>query len=285
MLNLGCLGSTNIENKDQEYILFKDIQYASIDGVDPKFNSLDIYTKETDRLMPIIIYVHGGAWRTGDKRFVGTKPNVFLDNNFLFVSVNYRLSPYAKFPAHVEDIAKAVMWIYENSEFYGGDKNHIYLMGHSAGAHLVTLLSTDERYLKDNNLELNIIKGVVALDTVYDINLLAETYGELPGAYIQTFGYDPEFWKFSSPINYVNVDKDIPPMMIVYSGGGIVGGMRDRDKQSEIFITKLEDSGVYTVIYPAIDKSHLDINIDFGQPDDQVTANVIKFLKYIQMKE
>ncbi len=272
-------------SNDNSILKYYDLPYDSIKGVDPKLLSLDIYTKKSEKLKPIMIYVHGGSWRLGDKNSVGLKPNFFIENDYLFISINYRLSPNVKFPTHAQDVANAISWVYFNSEEYDGDKSQIYLMGHSAGAHLVSLVSTDERYLKENNLSLNIIQGVISLDAVYDFNLLYETYSNVPDAYILTFGKDSEFLKFSSPITYVKKDKEIPPMFIAYSGGGIVGGLRDGDKQSENFVTKLEDSGIYTVICPAIDKSHLDINIDFGKPGDEVTANVIEFLRYVQMKD
>ncbi len=257
---------------------FYDIPYVSIKGVDPKLNSLDIYAIKSGELQPILIYVHGGAWRLGDKRNVGLKPIVFTEKGFVFISINYRLSPNAKFPSHAQDIAKSIEWVYKNIDKYGGDKNQIYLMGHSAGAHLVTLVSTDERYLMNNNISLDIIKGVISLDTVYDLNLLYENYFNVPDAYILTFGKDPEFLKFSSPITYVKKDKEIPPMFIAYSGGGIVGSLRERDMQSENFVNKLREANIYSELLPALDKSHMSINSDFGNENDYVTKKVFEFL-------
>ena len=288
VLSSSCLRSNeeyNLKSNNQEIIKFNDLQYVTIDGVDPKLNSLDIYTKKSEELKPIMIYVHGGSWRLGDKSSVGLKPNIFIENDYLFISVNYRLSPNVKFPAHAQDVAKAISWVYSNSEEYGGDKNQIYLMGHSAGAHLVSLVSTDERYLQENNLDLNIIKGVISLDTVYDFNLLYDTYSNVPDAYILTFGKDPEFLRFSSPINYVKIDKEIPPMFIAYSGGGIVGSLRERDIQSENFVNKLREANIYSELLPALDKSHMDINIDFGSPNDYVTKKSFEFLEYIRINK
>lgn len=288
LLSSSCLRSNEdytLKSNNQEIIKFNDLQYVKIDGVDSKLNSLDIYTKKSEELKPIMIYVHGGSWRLGDKSSVGLKPNIFIENDYLFISINYRLSPNVKFPAHAQDVAKAISWVYFNSEEYGGDKNQIYLMGHSAGAHLVSLVSTDERYLQENNLDLNIIKGVISLDTVYDFNLLYESYSNVPDAYILTFGKDPEFLKFSSPITYVKIDKEIPPMFIAYSGGGIVGSLRERDIQSENFVNKLREENIYSELLPALDKSHMDINIDFGSPNDYVTRRSFEFLDYIRINK
>ncbi|KYC45753.1 MAG: acetyl esterase [Candidatus Methanofastidiosum methylothiophilum] len=259
-----------------------DIQYVYIKDVDPKLNSLDIYTKKSKELKPIMIYVHSGAWRLGDKNNVGYKPIIFTNNDFVFISINYRLSPNVKFPAHAQDVAKAIEWTYLNAHRYGGDKNEIYLMGHSAGAHLVSLVATDGRYLESNGLNLNVIKGVISLDAVYDLNLLYKTYNVVPDSYILTFGKNPEFLKFSSPITYVTKNKYIPPMLIVYSGGGIVGSLREGDIQSENFVNELRDANVYSELLPALDKSHMDINIDFGNENDYVTRKAFEFLNYVR---
>ena len=283
-----CLSQdkNSINNSNDDSILkYYDIPYDSIKGVDPKLMSLDIYTKKSEKLKPIMIYVHGGSWRLGDKSSIGLKPNVFIENDYLFVSINYRLSPNVKFPVHAQDVAKAISWVYLNSEEYGGDKNQIYLMGHSAGAHLVSLVSTDERYLQENNLNLNIIQGVLSLDAVYDLNFFYESYRNVPDAYILTFGKGSEFLRFSSPITYVEKGKDIPPMLISYSGGGIVGSLRNRDIQSENFVDKLNNTDVYSELVPALEKSHMDLNIDFGSPDDYVTRRSFEFLEYIRINK
>ena len=148
-----------------------NITYAHIAGVDPNLLSLDVYyTDPTGAKRPVMIYVHGGGWIGGDKAHVGAKPEFFTQAGYVFVSVNYRLSPQAKFPAHVQDVASAILWAMKTIAQYGGDPNQIYLMGHSAGGQLVTLVATDEQYLKADGAGLSLIKGVISLDTAaYDI--------------------------------------------------------------------------------------------------------------------
>lgn len=133
------------------------INYKTISGVDPNLLSLDIYHfGQTTTFKPIVIYVHGGAWAIGDKaNSLDNKTNLFSSLDYLFVSLNYRLSPSTpstdpnriKFPTHNEDVADAVKWIYDNITNYGGDKNKIVLLGHSAGAHLVSLTGTSNLFL------------------------------------------------------------------------------------------------------------------------------------------
>ena len=94
--------------------------------------------------------IHGGGWRTGDKANQSQrrqKATFFAGNGFVYVSVNYRLSPAVRHPAHVEDVAKALSWIVDHIASYGGDPKRIFLMGHSAGAHLAALVTADKTYL------------------------------------------------------------------------------------------------------------------------------------------
>ena len=156
-----------------------NIPFASLPGVDPKLLSLDIYRPKSpsnagqQAALPVVVMIHGGGWRTGDKANESQgkqKASFFTGRGFVYVSINYRLSPAVQHPAHVEDVAKALAWVADHIASYGGDPERIFLMGHSAGAHLAALVTTDERYLSKlgkSSLKLN---GVILLDTAgYDI--------------------------------------------------------------------------------------------------------------------
>ena len=143
--------------------------YKQVSGVDANLLSLDVYSYDNATPKPVIFWVHGGAWAIGDKsNSLTTKLNWAYAQGYTFVSVNYRLSTNnnnVRFPDHSNDVADALKWVYDNISAYGGDPSRIGLMGHSAGAHLVALLSTDNSYLTSRNLPLNTIKGTVCLDT------------------------------------------------------------------------------------------------------------------------
>lgn len=121
---------------------------------------------------PVVVLVHGGSWMHGDNRCYGLYSSVgsFLaSQGILAVLPNYRVSPKVKHPTHVEDLARAVTWVYQNIEKQGGCRDQIFLLGHSAGGHLVSLLTTDEKYLKAEGLSTNVIRGVVSVSGVYHI--------------------------------------------------------------------------------------------------------------------
>jgi acetyl esterase/lipase len=259
----------------------KDIRYAEIPGVDPKLTSLDLYSIDSGGPRPVAIFVHGGGWANGDKGGLVNLPGVFAREGYVLVSINYRLSPAAQFPAHAEDVASAVAWTKQNVAGYGGDPGRIFLTGHSAGAHLVALVATDERYLLRHGIRLSDIRAVAPNDTLmYDIPLVAKRFGgTLPRVYAVPFSQDPEFWKFASPSCHVERGKGIPPMMIAYSGGLRAHGNLERVATAEAFAGTLRAAGVEAVVAHGPEKTHFTIIQEFGQPGDHIGAEMFAFFR------
>ena len=113
-----------------------DIRYSEEPAKDPRHLSLDIYPTSQPNA-PVMIYVHGGGWRRGNKSNVDAKPAAFNQHGFAFISMDYRLIPEVDIAEQVGDVTAAIAWVKSNIARYGGDPNRIFLMGHSAGAHLV----------------------------------------------------------------------------------------------------------------------------------------------------
>ncbi len=117
----------------------RDIPYA-----DPPHTRqvLDVYSPKDAKNLPVVFWIHGGGWQTGDKSDVQLKPQAFNDKGFVFVSTNYRLLPAVDMGAIVRDVAKAVGWAHKHAAEYGGDPTRLIVMGHSAGAQLAALVCT-----------------------------------------------------------------------------------------------------------------------------------------------
>lgn len=268
-------------------IIKKNIPYAYFPGVKLNLTSLDIYAPDDAsprNLHPVMIYIHGGGWAMGDKSQVNLKPTAFTEKGYIFVSANYRLTTSKiKFPIHAFDVAKVFAWIYSHGSVYGADNRKIFLMGHSAGCHLVAIVAADSTYIKAEGLSLKNIKGVIDLDTqAYDLPRLAEGYGgQLPEIYTYTFGTDPDGWASASPITYIKSGRWIPPQIIAYSGG--IAGVEDiqRKEQSEAFYRALGKAHITTQLVPAPTKTHAQINLEFGKAGDPVTEACFAFLARI----
>jgi acetyl esterase/lipase len=257
----------------------RDIPYSALKPVAVKGSSttLDVYAMNDGKTHPILMFVHGGGWEIGDKGNQLAKPEAFVRAGYVYLSINYRLVPEVMFPQNVQDVGDAIGWTYKNIAKYGGDPNCITIMGHSAGAHLVALVGTDEAYLKPHGLTLAAIKGVITLDTAsYDIPaVLAGKYGKKSDdAYAPMFGTDPATWKAGSPIAHISAGKSIPPFLVVY-----VARRPDSKAASEDFEAALKTASVSVGLYPAQNKTHETLNKELGTPGDAPTARVMEFLK------
>jgi arylformamidase len=187
----------------------------------PNLNKLDIYTPDgvgPGDHRPVVVYVHGGAWSIGDKaNQIRDKVNLFTGAGYVFASINYRLSPESgdpetnpnriKFPDHPHDVGEAIGWLSRHVSAYGGDSDRMALIGHSAGAHLVSLVSTDPRYVSAYRVHPWQLIGTVSLDTdAYDIPARIASGGpSTRTTFYNAFGTPAEnaatnAWALASPI-------------------------------------------------------------------------------------
>ena len=258
----------------------RDIPYAN--PADER-QVLDIYSPKGAKDLPVVFWIHGGGWQTGDKKEVELKPQVFTDKGFVFVSTNYRLLPAVDMGTIVRDVAKSIHWVHDHIGEYGGDPKRLLVMGHSAGAQLAALVCTDERYLKAEGLSLAIIKGCVPVDgDTFDVPAIIETaetrwrvHGLPPAKFghREKFGNDPAKHKDFSAVTHVAKDKGIPPFLILH-----VAGHPDTTAQAQRLGNVLKDAGVAVTVFGARETTHAKINADLGKPDDPATKSLFEFL-------
>lgn len=283
--SINYITKPNSGNIPQPHLEFSEpalnIKYSNEFSKNESSLALDIYPTE-GAANPVVIFVHGGGWIRGDKSLVDLKPAAFNRHGYVFVSINYRLIPEVGIRQQLEDVAHSISWIHQNISRFGGDPNRLFLLGHSAGAHLVSLIGTDESYLESVNVPQEAIKGIASLDTqTYDLEKLLTNINEEEGGeiYWNTFGHDPEFWKLMSPAWHISSDKYIPAYFIAYTGD-----KKSRIIMSRLFSERLAEAGIPVILFPAIDKSHEQLNQDIGIPDDSVTKALFTWLDEIANK-
>ncbi len=162
-----------------EVEVVRDVAYRDDAQADPIRHRLDLFVPKGKKDFPVVVLVHGGGWVLGDNRCCGLYSSVghFLASRGIgAVLPNYRLSPWVKHPDHVKDVARAVRWTRDHVGEYGGNPGRLFLLGHSAGGHLVSLLATDESYLKAEGMKSADIRGVVTFSGVYHIPSGAEEF-------------------------------------------------------------------------------------------------------------
>jgi acetyl esterase/lipase len=205
----------------------RDIAYGSEAG-----QLLDVYTREDVVSKGVLIFVHGGYWDTGSKNDYPFVADSFTELGYTTVAVGYRLVPTVTFPAYVEDVALAVKWTVDNISQYGGNPEKIFLMGHSAGAHIAGLVAFDEQYLLKHGLTQNTIDGFIGLAGPY--NFLPVSPDDIRS--IAALGA-VETYPDTQPINFV--DATDPPAFIGYT-------LRDRTvnpNNSLSFAEKIREVG------------------------------------------
>jgi acetyl esterase/lipase len=258
----------------------RDIPYAS---PGQERHVLDVYAPSHAKGLPVVFWIHGGGWQTGDKKDVQIKPQAFMDKGFVFVSTNYRLLPDVDMGTIVRDVAKAIRWVHDHIAEYGGDPDRLLVMGHSAGAQLAALVCIDDRYLKAEGLTLGIIKGCVPVDgDTFDVPAIIETaetrrrvHG-LPQAKLghrEKFGNAPEKHRDFSAVTHVAKDKGIPPFLIMH-----VAEHPDTSAQAQRLANVLKDAGVPVRVFGAQASTHGKINADIGLPDDPGTKALFEFI-------
>jgi acetyl esterase/lipase len=150
----------------------RDVAYHSGPEADLVRHRLDLFVPRGKTDYPVVILVHGGAWMLGDNRSCGLYSAVgayLVSQGIGAVLPNYRLSPRVRHPEHVKDLARAFAWTKNHIAEHGGRPDQLFLVGHSAGGHLVALLATDEQYLKAEGCRSADVKGVIGISGVYRI--------------------------------------------------------------------------------------------------------------------
>ena len=118
---------------------------------------LDLYYPKNIKKYATIVWFHGGGITGGSKEI----PKALTDKGYAVVGVGYRLSPKAKAPAYINDAAAAVAWVFKHIAEYGGNNQHIYISGHSAGGYLGMMITMDKKYLAAYQIDANRIAGLI----------------------------------------------------------------------------------------------------------------------------
>jgi acetyl esterase/lipase len=247
-------------------------------GADP-LQKLDFWHAPAATPAPLILFVHGGGWKTGDKgNTTGThKVTHLLGAGYAFASINYRLVPRATVEQQAADVAAAVAWARTNAGRLGIDPSRIILMGHSAGAHLVALVGTDPRYMAAAGLSLSDLRGVIALDgACYDVpRQIADGGRFMRDTYLAAFGSDPARERALSPTFHA-ASPNAPAFLIAHIDRA------DGKAQSEALGAALEKAGTAAEVR-GFDgtgmRGHMEINRLLGSPDYPVTAVVDAWLR------
>lgn len=242
-----------------------DIPYGTA-----KEQKLDIYLPAKSLNNPVLFMVHGGAWRIGDKQnrsVVKAKVERWVKQGWVFVSINYRMLPNTDPHQQAGDVAKALAYVQAHSTEWSADSSKIIVMGHSAGAHLVSLLLTDTA-LYDAEAMKQLQGGILLDSAALDVTKIMS--GKHSRLYDRAFGKDPVYWRKTSAIEHLH--SNVKPMLAVCSTQ-----RDDSCAQAHSFVTKAQTLGVKAQQL-GVDLSHAQINSNLGD-DSLYTKNIEHFIR------
>ena len=222
----------------------KDVTYFDGKDADPKKHKLDLFLPKGHKDFPVLFFIHGGGWSSGDRWQYGLVGQVFAKNGVGTVVISYRLSPQVQHPGHIEDVARAFAWTHRNIGKYGGRADQIFVTGQSAGGHLAALLATNEEYLKAEKLSLKDIKGAMPMSGIYTFE---------PGRMKRVIGEGKEAVDSASPLKHVSGKES--PFVILYAEKDFPGC----DKMSKDLCAALQKNKVEAECVEIKDRNHVSI--------------------------
>lgn len=227
---------------------------------------------------PLVIFVHGGGWKRGTKDNASSRfaPAHFTQGGYAYASINYRLVPDARVEDQAEDLARAVKALIDRAGELGIDPTRVVITGHSAGAHLVALVGTDEQYLKRAGLSFANLKGVIPNDgAAYDVPAqMAQSGNFMKPTYEQAFGTDPARQKALSPTLHAAA-PNAPAFLLIHvmrkDGVAQNKGLEAALKKAGTKVQRNEFPGDGL-------QGHAEINRRLGDPDYAATGVVDAWL-------
>jgi acetyl esterase/lipase len=281
---LGLGGSHRVAQADgrpaasgkPDALVLPEIVYDDARGVDPHYHRLDLYMPHGKKGVPVMLFLHGGSWKRGDKNYFGLNKNLALlcaRHQIGVALANYRLSPTAKHPEHIKDVARAFAWLHRNIGRYGGDPDRLFVSGHSAGAHLAALLATDASYLKAEGLSPANVRGVITLSGVFQIP-------DQNALFDHAFGTDVKVRRAASPTWQVShwspvTAKKAPPFLVMYADGDFTSCGKE---PAEEFARVLRAKGGTVKVLEIPHRNHLTILVNASGETDPAGRTLIEFI-------
>ena len=249
----GCqaalFGSLNASTGKTDVVVQRDVVF------DPAHRlALDVYRLPGTEHAPVVIFFYGGSWKSGKRQWYRWVGEALAQRGLVVVIPDYRLWPKVRLDGFMQDAAQAVAWTHAHAGDYGGNSAQLFLMGHSAGAHIGALLATDAHWLNAVGMQPRDLSGFIGLAGPYDFLPLKDS------DFIDMFGSTHDAQLRSQPVHYVNGDE--PPMLLLQGTTDKI--VWPRNAQSLAAAMERENEPVELKMYPDI--GHMAILFALSRP-------------------
>ena len=197
-----ALDVINHVSSDRSFTATRDIAYGDL----PR-QRMDIYRPaDADGATPVVVFFYGGGWKEGSRSDYEFVASALTKSGIAVAIPDYRLFPEVTFPAFVEDGAAALAWVVEHAGDFGVDENAVFVMGHSAGAHIAACVALDSTWLDAHSLPATTLRGLIGLSGPYDFLPIESGY------LLDVF--PAETRERSQPVNFVSAGA--PPTLLIH---------------------------------------------------------------------
>lgn len=226
-----------------------------LEDAHPRKHKMDVFVPAGSKAAPLVVFFHGGVWQAGDKDAYENVGRALAEHGLVAAVVNYRLTPEVKHPGHVQDAAAAVAYAREHAAQWGADPARVWLAGHSAGGHLVTLLLMEPRWLQAVGVNAEGLGGVVPMSGVFDLQqpLSSRGDGGFRSFVHPVFGRDARALAAASPVTHV------------------------RKTAVPVHVAALERAGVTHALHRVEDRGHFDL-VQAMDADDITTRTLVDII-------
>lgn len=286
---LGLLGAVVLSNRELtrlrlayppgEVTVTRDVVY--VPGSSNPKHRLDVYAPAGAKQRPVVHFVHGGYWIEGDKDFHAALTGLYgsigvalAKRGIVTVVQSYRLSPEASIAGIVDDVMAGLRWTEQHAGEHGGDPARLFMMGHSAGGHLVALAGSDESLHRSRGMDPRAVRGYIPLSAVWDIGGMADAHDAAWNAQvtIPVFGADRARWAERSPLDRLHAGMQ--PFFVVVGEHDYPFLLPQADRARD----RLRDLGV-TVEHAVVPgNDHAAMVLRFGARGDNVSDRVAAFI-------
>jgi kynurenine formamidase len=250
------------------------VVYVQSGGAD---QSYDLYWPTASSVVstPLLVFIHGGAWQSGDKSEYKALGTAFAQMGIITAVVNYRLSSKIQHPGPVEDVARAIAHLAKNAQGY--DPKKIFVMGHSAGAHMCGMLAAQPELMTNAGLPKECLpKGLIGLQGIYDIPKLVKTWPTYRGGFIEkAFGKDA-LWPTASPTR-LPIKLKSEWLLVHAKGDELVDA-----GQTQNFMDHLTKEGVDLDFHDPGQLRHFAVVQAFRDADSDLFKWVVKFVSALR---
>ena len=263
VITTGVVSAQPSTNVVYEVAMARNVPYAEDDEAHPR-RVLDVYVPDGAENFPVLMFVSGGGWSQGSKEWVANVGVAFARRGIGVATVDHRLVPEVTYAGQVEDLARAFVWLRENIGEVQGDASRIVVGGHSAGAHLISMLAVDPQYLAALGHDLAEINGVIPISGTYRFTSSIVSSGVVPD---EAGAVDA-----ASPLTYVQAD--LPPFLLLYAGDE----SRQAASQAELMQESMIEVGVSATIAEIPDRDHFTITQLIGVAGDLTTQTMFDWM-------